>query len=36
MIVQAPSLSLEAFAGVMVPFFAKAGLREGNLSGRNF
>ena len=32
----APSLILEALAAVIVPFFAKAGLREGNLSGINF
>ena len=32
----APSFSLLALAGVMVPFFANAGFRPGNLSGINF
>jgi hypothetical protein len=30
----APSFIFEAFAAVMVPVFEKAGLREGNFSGR--
>jgi hypothetical protein len=32
----APSLILLAFAAVIVPFLAKAGLSEANLSGKNF
>jgi hypothetical protein len=33
---QAPSLILDAFAGVIVPVLANAGFSEGNLSGMNF
>lgn len=33
---EAPSLSFEAFAAVMVPVLRKAGLSLANLSGRNF
>lgn len=32
----APSLILLAFAAVIVPFLANAGLSEANLSGKNF
>jgi hypothetical protein len=32
----APSLIFEALAAVIVPFLAKAGLRDANLSGKNF
>jgi hypothetical protein len=32
----APSLILDELAAVMVPVLAKAGLRAGNFSGRNF
>ena len=32
----APSLILEAFAAVIVPFLANAGFKDGNLSGINF
>jgi len=35
-IAAAPSLILEAFAAVIEPFLANAGLRPGNLSGKNF
>jgi len=31
----APSLILDALAAVMVPVLEKAGLRDGNLSGKN-
>jgi len=32
----APSFNLLAFAGVIVPFLAKAGFKPANLSGKNF